>query len=150
MKLLMAVSADGYLATGPDDNMRWTGWMDKAIFRLLTLTSDQPLLAGRTTAERLPPLPGRTVLALSRQGLTLHLAATRHPGSWLIGGPMIAYEALKLGLVSQVVLCRGQHELRGGISVDQIASRLTATAPRYTIEFGDVDVLFFTPIPGDP
>jgi dihydrofolate reductase len=128
--------------------MRWTTPTDKSIFRLLTLLSDQPLLAGRTTAEQLPMLADRNVVPLSRQGLTLQDAATQFPGAWLIGGPTVAYEALKLGLVTQVVLCRNPHELHGGISIDQIALRLMV-APRHTIRFKDVDVLFFTPLPGD-
>lgn len=36
LKLIMAVSADGFVSNGPDDHMDWTGPDDKKAFRLLT------------------------------------------------------------------------------------------------------------------
>jgi dihydrofolate reductase len=143
MKILMAVSSDGFLASGPDDNMRWTGVMDKAIFRLLTLSSGLPLLAGRKTAIMLPSLPGRVVIALSRSYLTLEKAEAAYPGSWLIGGPTVALEALQLGLVTTVVLCRTQATLYRGVPVDGIAARFTGS-PSHTVKIGDVEVQIST------
>ena len=93
MRLLMAVSADGFLARGPDDDMSWTGQTDKKLFRLLTLV-DPLLLAGATTAKLLPKLPGRTVVPLSRRGLAL--SDMQSVDGWLIGGPTVAQEALRL------------------------------------------------------
>lgn len=117
MKLILAVSRDGFLASGPDDNMRWTGPADKYAFRLLTLSDGQPLLAGRTTAASLPLLPGRRVISLSRSGPSLEAAAIRFPEAWLIGGPTVAEEALRLGLVNRVFLHHVQHVLGGGLPV---------------------------------
>lgn len=36
---LYAVSFNGYMADGPDDDMKWTGKLDKKIFKLLTTIS---------------------------------------------------------------------------------------------------------------
>jgi dihydrofolate reductase len=68
LKLIMAVSADGYLADGPDDDMSWTGKLDKLVFKLLTSVGG-PLGAGRRTFMSLPNLPGRELVCLtSRTG----------------------------------------------------------------------------------
>jgi dihydrofolate reductase len=126
LKLLLAVSADGFLSkdtftglgasetiekqpqrTGVD-TMSWTGPMDKFVFKLLTLSSSLPILAGSNTAASLPPLTGRQVIPISRQdkpgSMTLHNAFIKYDGAWLIGGPSIAREAFQRGMVDQVVL----------------------------------------------
>lgn len=144
----MAVSKDGFLAAGPDDAMRWTGITDKAIFRLLTLTSDQPILVGRRTAGMLPRLHGRSIQMISRhngRGLSLVDAAAKYPGAWLIGGPTVALEALKANLVTQVVLCRVTATLVEGISFHEIGELLSEQAT-YSIQIGDVTVAIFTPL----
>jgi len=152
MKLLMAVSSDGFLATGPDDAMRWTGVTDKAIFRLLTLTtSDRPILVGRRTAGMLPRLHGRTIKMLSRhndRGLTLEDAEAMYPEAWLIGGPTIALEALRLHLVTLAVLCQVPATLYQGISVHEIAARLPVT-PAHSISIGEIEVKLFIPHAGE-
>jgi dihydrofolate reductase len=116
-KLLLAVSADGFLARGPDDDMRWTGRDDKAVFRLLTLTGKGPVLVGRKTAELLPALPGRTVHAISRgpKGITLQEASWAHRDAWLLGGPSVAREALEANLVELAVICQSPAVLGDGI-----------------------------------
>lgn len=64
LKLIMAVSADGYLADGPNDGMSWTGKLDKLVFRLLTSIGG-PLGAGKRTFFDLPELKGREVICLT-------------------------------------------------------------------------------------
>jgi dihydrofolate reductase len=126
LKLLLAVSADGFLAKGPNDDMKWTGPADKAVFRLLTLTGGV-LLAGRQTAQQLPPLPGRKVVALSRQhhlGLTLREAYWSTPQAWLIGGPSVAAEALRENMVERAFLCRTDAILGEGIPIGPLAALL--------------------------
>lgn len=145
MKLLMAVSSDGFLASGPDDRMQWTGVTDKAIFRLLTLTGGGNVFAGRKTAENMPSLKGRTVHVLSKGGLSLADAA--HSGAWLIGGPTVAAAALEAGYITQAVLCRVPATLYKGVSVDVVTRRLP-DRPDHTIHLGDVEVMIFTPITG--
>lgn len=107
LKLIMAVSADGFVARGPYDDMSWTGSTDKRVFRLLTAV-EGILGAGRRTFEQLPLLEGRTVVPLSRSGLTLDEFSTRYSNAWLIGGQEIALEALHCGKLDQVFLCRSR------------------------------------------
>ncbi|ALH23649.1 putative dihydrofolate reductase [Pseudomonas phage PaMx28] len=115
MKLILAVSRDGFLASGPDDDMRWTGPADKYAFRLLTLSDGEPLLAGKQTARLMPPLPGRDIVHLSRSTLPLDMAGRLMREAWLIGGPTVAMEALRLGLVHRAFIHRTQHVLGEGI-----------------------------------
>jgi dihydrofolate reductase len=120
LKLIMAVSADGLLARGPEDDMSWTGGDDKAAFRLMTM-SGGVLGVGSRTYDRLPRLPGRTVVRISSQeaSVTLGKFAYAHPDAWLLGGPTVALSALQSGLVGEAHLCRSPVALGSGI-VDRI------------------------------
>jgi dihydrofolate reductase len=119
-KLLLAVSADGFLAKGPDDDMRWTGAQDKFLFKLLTTAGDdRTMLVGHKTAAAMPAiLPHRRLVPLSRdlrKGLNLDTAADRWPDAWLIGGPTVALAALQRGLVDRAYICRNIVSIFGGI-----------------------------------
>ncbi len=103
MRLLMAVSADGFLCKGPTDDMTWTGRTDKLLFRILTGVG-RICAAGSTTRDLMRSLPGRTLLELSRDGYTLKDFATEYPDGWLLGGPTVAAAALEAGLVSEVYI----------------------------------------------
>lgn len=125
LRLLMAQSADGYACRGPDDDMRWTGPVDKAVFRLLTLTEagerGAQLVMGPATFRSLPPFADsrRTVVVsrapsawmpLARElpnaiASSLEIVADMFPGAWLIGGPRLADAALRAGIISQAVIC---------------------------------------------
>ncbi len=107
LKLIMAVSADGFVARGPTDDMTWTGSTDKRVFRLLTSVGGV-LGAGRRTFEQLPRLEGRTVVLLSRNGMALNDFCRLYPDAWLIGGQEVALEALQLNLVDQAFLCNSR------------------------------------------
>lgn len=141
LKLIMAVSADGYLARGPEDDMSWTGKDDKAVFRLLT--SVGAACGVGYGSWRLMPreLPGRSLVPITTDGrmvpnytptfgevegsapvpdwagyersVTLGRFAYENPNGWLLGGPRVAYEALDIGLVDQVYLCRSAVVLHG-------------------------------------
>lgn len=128
LKLIMAMSADGFLCRGSDDDMRWTGLTDKRLFHALTMTGGA-MGAGRKTCALLPPLPGRTLVCLSNgpadyayfptrgyssrekavmqvPQMSLGMFAHRYPGAWLLGGPTVASEALDTQLVDEVHLCQ--------------------------------------------
>ena len=161
LKLVMAVSKDGFLSMSRDDEMGWTGPEDKKVFRLLTSVGGV-LGAGRRTFELLPVLKGRKVICLStRKGMvqnaearialditrsgpssvvpetaayeatmSLGAFAFAHPGAWLIGGLTIAEEALRIGLLDEVHLCRN-HAVVGpyidpqsGPTMDRLTPRL--------------------------
>jgi dihydrofolate reductase len=106
MRLIMAVSSDGYVARCHGDTMDWLGRDDKAVFRLLTATGDRALACGTGTAPLLPPMVGRKVYALSRDDYGLSHFEQSHPNGWLIGGQTIALSALGQMYLSEVHLCR--------------------------------------------
>lgn len=147
MRLLLASSADGYLARGPEDDMKWTSPIDKAVFRLLTISNaDDVLLAGSRTFDQMPRLAGRRMERLSRgpKGLGLSEAASRWPSAWLIGGPEVAVAALRLGLISRAFICVSPVELREGIHAMELSTLLPRPGPEFTIKVGGVEVMVFT------
>lgn len=109
MNLIMAISNNGYVARSADDDMSWTGPIDKAVFRLLTSTN--PVLAvSAKTLEYMPKtLPGRGKLyALSTnpsKGVALEDLVQMAPDAWLLGGQELALYALKNGFVTKAYLC---------------------------------------------
>lgn len=117
LRLIMARSADGFVARGPKDDMKWTGRVDKAVFKILTLQGDQKLAAGRVTFEQLPPLPGRKVYCLSTRGqFTLDdLEVASHKRDFcLIGGQTVALQALRRGMVQQAtIVCSDRYLYKG-------------------------------------
>lgn len=127
MKLLMAVSKDGYVARHDHDDMRWLGESDKALFRVLTATggrcwigrrsaSSMPqVLDGRSDEEHIksprPHLFGRTIKVLGTgEGATRieHLRYKSYDQDWLLGGQELALKALALDL-SDVLPCEKGH-----------------------------------------
>jgi dihydrofolate reductase len=146
-KVLMAVSGDGFVARGPEDRMEWTGQTDKGIFRLLTLTGgSHKVLAGRRTADLLPKLADREVVAISRtyhKGITLQEAAWAHRDAWLIGGLDVVLAALDANLVEQVVLCQTTARLGGGISVEPLLNKLDRDC-HHRIKLGEVYVNLYS------
>lgn len=74
LKLILAVSADGYFARGPEDDMSWTSPADKRAFRLLTSVGAVCGVGSRTWRQ-MPDLPGRRLVPISRSGLVLSKAS---------------------------------------------------------------------------
>ena len=122
MRLIMAISGDGYLAKGPLDNMSWSGPTDKALFKLLTLSGPRTLLAGSGTYAILPRLHNRRIIQLTQNtrnrpdAMTLGEAAAQFPGlaADLIGGPTIASAAIRAGLVHTAVFIHVKAEIQKG------------------------------------
>lgn len=111
LRLVMAVSADGFMSNHPNDDMSWLGRDDKTAFRILTGVGGV-MGAGRATVQNMPPgLTGRTLLSLSRSGMTLGDFAERHPGAWLLGGPELARQALLQDMLCEVHLCRSDRAI---------------------------------------
>ncbi len=109
LKIVMAVSRDGYMSREYGDTMKWLGPTDKAVFRILTGVGGE-IAVGRHTAEHMPNLlEGRNLHVLSRAGIagsTLRRFVAEHPGGWLAGGPTLALIALQEDYVDEVHLCR--------------------------------------------
>ena len=105
MKLIMACSADGYLAQSAKDDMRWTEGDDKKIFKLLTM--GETMGAGSTTYEMMKDLdlPGRRLAKISRyDGISLEDFAARN--KTLIGGATIARAAFNRNMIDIAYICR--------------------------------------------
>lgn len=149
LKVLMAVSADGYVARGEDDDMSWTGSEDKKVFRLLTHVGTDPIGVGAKTFRQMPPLKGRQLQPISRkrtffiehaplpnplvdgwpettsvrrymiQSKTLEQFFRENLSAWLIGGQTLALSAVRQGLVDQVFLCHNRAMLFGGVPLAQ-------------------------------
>jgi dihydrofolate reductase len=110
MKLIMAVSGNGYVAASEDDDMLWTGPADKAVFRLLTSTSGVLAASAKTLRHMPKELPGRGKLyGLSTdpsRGVPLEDFAAMFPDAWLLGGQELALYAMKNGFVDRAYICR--------------------------------------------
>lgn len=122
MRLLMAVSADGYLCLGPNDDMKWTGPTDKKLFRALTSVGGV-CAVGVTTYHLTPSLDGRQLIPLSRRGYTLDRLQEEHPDAWLLGGPTVAKAALDAGLVTEAHINEVNHYLGDGVPMRMLQDR---------------------------
>ena len=135
MNLIMAISRNGYVARSADDDMSWTGPIDKAVFKLLTST--HPVLAvSAKTLEYMPKsLPGRGKLyALStdpRKGVSLEDMTRFAPDAWLLGGQEIALYALKNGFVTKAYLCIAAADVEPGPDAVQDRLRPCFESRRY-------------------
>lgn len=133
MKLLMAVSADGYLCSGPDDDMIWTGTTDKLLFRMLTSVGGV-CAVGLNTYHLMPALDSRQLIPLSRHGYTLERLQEEHPDAWLLGGPTIAKAALDAGLVTEVHLNEiVNYYLEDGVPLRMLQDRMPRLGGRRLI-----------------
>lgn len=135
MRLLMAVSADGFLCRSDSDDMSWTGRMDKLVFRTLTGVGGV-CAAGRVTWNLMPRLEGRQLIPLSRRNYTLHRFEDEHPDGWLLGGPSVAMAALQFGLVREFHRClvKGSY-LHTGVPAAKLGS---LPLPAMSTDYGDV------------
>jgi len=110
MKLIMAVSGDGFVAKGPDDDMSWVGPIDKAVFKLLTSTSDVLAVSAKSLEYMPKELPGRgRLFGLStdpRRGVPLEDFAAMYPNAMLLGGQELGLYAMKNGFVDKAYICR--------------------------------------------
>lgn len=68
LKLILAVSADGYMARGLEDNMDWTGGEDKAIFRMLTSVGGACGVGYSSWLSMPKELRGRSLVPITRDG----------------------------------------------------------------------------------
>lgn len=115
MRLIMAVSADGFLCKDSSDDMKWTGNKDKKLFRILTSVGGI-CAAGKTTYNIMPNnLQGRQLICLSRNVFSLEELQYKYKDVWLLGGPTIAQEAMSKRYISEfhIVTILGEYLLQG-------------------------------------
>lgn len=128
LRAIMAVSADGFVCRGPEDDMRWTGSADKRLFR--EQTAGCAIGAGTTTWETMRglSLPDRTLVHITREPrdlwsggpteeleMTLGGFAEHYPDGWLIGGQTVLLSAIREGFVDRVLLSHVETELGDGV-----------------------------------
>lgn len=110
IRLLMAVSADGFVARDDKDDMKWTGLTDKNVFKLLTSVGCV-CAVGKKTFALMPELPERRVIPISRSGeggMTLDelYEFARKRDIWLLGGQTVALRAIHKGMVAEVYVSK--------------------------------------------
>lgn len=144
MKVLMAVSLDGFVARHERDDMSWTGDTDKKIFRLLSLATDGPILVGRKTALVMPELSDRPRIVISRgeHEVPLSEAERSFPNSWLCGGPTVVEAAISAGIVSRMVLVQVPAVLQEGITFDRFRWTWTML-PKHIVQINEARVQIF-------
>lgn len=159
MKLILAVSADGYLCNGEDDDLRWTSPLNKFVFKLLTLSDGEPLLAGSKTYKMLPSLPGRHVVEISRQykdlvgnpgRMSLQRAHDTFPQAWLLGGPRTARAALASGFVDRAFICRSPAKLGGGMPYDEFLAEHMPKTAEHKLCVEGIEILVYVEHSGWP
>lgn len=156
LNLIMAVGRDGYMARSYEDPMQWTGATDKAIFKLLTSVGQVVGMSNRS-ADLLPPkgLVDRTVVRISRTGLTLSGFAENYPGAWLGAGFTLATQALEHNYLGAAFICHLDRDCYGPAGKKAYPEALEDPTRRYlfgmigshrgwrqtqTIHLGDVTV----------
>lgn len=109
MKLIMAVSKDGYVARSEDDRMDWLGPSDKAVFRILTCVDGGVCGVSAKTGTLMPhTLEARKLILLSRSKTdwSLEKFSGFYPDGWLLGGLHLALVAIGHGLIQEAHICR--------------------------------------------
>lgn len=105
MKAIIAISSDGFVAKDKNDDMKWTGMLDKAFFKMYTLQGEA-LLAGTKTYKILPNLERRVVLPVSRKSFLYYANKSRKNENYIcIGGFTLLKAFLAENVITEIVLC---------------------------------------------
>lgn len=86
---------------GKDGKLPWKVKEDLKHFKEVTIGHD--LIVGRKTAECLPPLKGRNLHVVSRNGLSIEDALERATDPIIIGGAEVYHYCLDKGLVDCII-----------------------------------------------
>lgn len=110
MKALYATSFNGYMATGPDDDMSWTGTADKQLFKLITTVAKECVIS-KNLSVMLPDKvlrdPNRKFIICDRNIEERNLKRCNfwYKDSILLGGPLFIKEALGEDVLDMVIEC---------------------------------------------
>lgn len=125
INMIVAVSKNGVI--GKENGLPWRLPEDLKTFKSLTMGST--LYVGKKTAGTLPPLKGREVKVLQREGYPSldtiknhHLYDAINPIAWIIGGAQIYNAALKMDVVDKLYLSFVDKDYDGDtfFSIEQI------------------------------
>lgn len=135
LNIILAMSSDGYFAKSDQDDMKWTGGLDKTIFKVLSFEGNSTILCGPKTFETLPlPLQARRVIVVRSNkrtnlyyesysaAMAQEISFDSIPGrlkdlndASIIGGPKLALAALEEGLVKRVYISVIPKKLKKGL-----------------------------------
>jgi dihydrofolate reductase len=118
INMIVAISKNGVIGRGSD--LPWGRSLPEDLKSFKTLTMGSTLYVGKKTAANLPPLKGREVKTLNREGYpsldtikTHHFYGGGNPEAWIIGGAEIYNAALKMGVVDKIYLSIVDREFNG-------------------------------------
>lgn len=137
IKMIVAVSRNGVIGKGND--LPWGRSLPEDLKTFKALTMGSTLYVGKKTAATLPPLKGREIKVLQREGhpslATIRSYHTYRDNSgntedvWIIGGAAIYNAALELGIVDRVYLSLVDKDYEG----DTFFSTEQFKAPKWTL-----------------
>ncbi len=152
LRLVMAMSGDGFVARGPGDDMSWTAPEDKRLFSLVTRTRGALCVVSDRTRRQMPTtLPGRRLVTIRRSpdtfgspdDMTLESAAETTDGAWLLGGQTLALEAIRRDLVWEAAVFVSRGVTLGAGQRGVLIETLDALPHRHrtTRAYGPLDVI---------
>jgi len=147
MIAIYAISNNGYMARGPNDDMSWTSSLDKKIFNLLT-TAFGDCVSSKTSYHLLPQKmrddPMRNIYIAERTGKkSLVELNRRNPKIVLIGGPTILKAAYDLNILHTIIVTKVKIDIMGDPKYkDPLADVLKNQNPK-RIDFGDIVVSIY-------
>ena len=142
MKTMFVESANHYLAKGPNDDLRWTGVLDKKLFRLLTSFGSGVCICSKHTYNLLPQNmladPARRYIVAEKTGKNSLVALNQvHPGAFLICGPKLLQIAYNLSILDTIVVTTTKFDIDGD---EKYKNPLVKNLknPTTKIDFGDI------------
>lgn len=147
MKALFVESYNGFLAKNASDDLRWSGSMDKKIFRLLTSFGSGVCVCSKHTYELLPQKmlddPARKYIVAEKTGSKSLPALNQvYPDAVLIGGPAFIKVAYNMSVLDTIVVTTTK---QGIIGDPKYKNPLSAVLrhPVTQIDFGDIIVRIY-------
>lgn len=115
MQLILGISSDNFIAKSENDDMSWLK-SDKNIFKLLSSTNQGICLISKKSAKLIKkPLKGRVLIELDRNFFNLDLAYAQYQNANLLGGQILAKEAILKNYVTDIFLTKIPMKLEKGI-----------------------------------
>lgn len=114
MQLILGLSHDDFIAKSENDKMEWLK-DDKKIFKLLSSTNQGICLISNKSGKLIKNLPGRSLYKLSKSTFNLDEAFQTFPNANLLGGQILAKEAILKNYVSDIFLTKIQLKINSGI-----------------------------------
>lgn len=147
MKALFVESYNGFLAKNATDDLRWSGVMDKKIFRLLTSFGSGVCVCSKHTYDLLPQKmlddPARTYIVAEKVGSkSLPALNNVYPDAILIGGPAFIKVAYNMSILDTIVVTTTKSNITGDPKYKNPLIK-NLRHPTTQIDFGDIIVRIY-------